>query len=207
MQIEASTGGASSSKDILAGLWTSLQISIILIWQRHSCSILHFLLVLVKRGLVDRNLWWCQSWSSNEFEGAVSNQLASQPQERLLEVVVGFRRDVVVLEVLLSVECDRLSLDLALLYVDLVSAQYNWNVFANSNDITCTPLAYFNLFLIFKLTMPVWNVLVCDSGGDVEHDDGALAVDVVAISQTAELLLSCGIPDIELNLAQVLCTS
>lgn len=30
--------------------------------------------------------------------------------------------------------------------------------------------------------MPVGNVLVGDSGGDVEHDNTALAVDVVAIS-------------------------
>ena len=32
------------------------------------------------------------------------------------------------------------------------------------------------------LTVPVGNVLVGDSGGNVEHDDAALAVDVVAIS-------------------------
>ncbi len=34
----------------------------------------------------------------------------------------------------------------------------------------------------FKLTMPVGDVLVGDSGCDIEHDDTALAVDVVAIS-------------------------
>ena len=47
--------------------------------------------------------------------------------------------------------------------------------------------------------MPVGNVLVSDSGCNVEHDDTALAVDVVPISETTELLLSCGIPDIELD--------
>lgn len=52
--------------------------------------------------------------------------------------------------------------------------------------------------------MPVGNVLVGNSGSDVEHDDAALAVDVVAISQTAELLLSCCVPDVELDLAKVL---
>lgn len=52
--------------------------------------------------------------------------------------------------------------------------------------------------------MPVRDVLVCDTGGDVEHDDTALAIDVVAIAKATELLLSCGIPHIELNLAQVL---
>ena len=46
--------------------------------------------------------------------------------------------------------------------------------------------------------MPVGNILVGDSGCDVEHDDTALSVDVVPISETTKLLLSCSIPDIEL---------
>ena len=37
--------------------------------------------------------------------------------------------------------------------------------------------------------MPVGDVLVSDPGGDVEHDDGTLALDVVTVAQTAELLL------------------
>ncbi len=53
-------------------------------------------------------------------------------------------------------------------------------------------------------TVPVGNVLVGNSGGNVEHDDTTLAVDIVSITQTTELLLSCSIPDIELNVAQVL---
>lgn len=52
--------------------------------------------------------------------------------------------------------------------------------------------------------MPVGNVLVRDARSDVKHDDAALAVDVVSIAETAKLLLACGIPDIKLNLAQVL---
>lgn len=52
--------------------------------------------------------------------------------------------------------------------------------------------------------MPVGNVLVGDSGCDVEHDDTALAIDVVPISETTELLLSCGIPDIELDPSVIL---
>ena len=52
--------------------------------------------------------------------------------------------------------------------------------------------------------MPVGNVLVRDSGCDVEHDYTALAVDVVAISETPKLLLSCGIPDIELDPSKIL---
>lgn len=52
--------------------------------------------------------------------------------------------------------------------------------------------------------MPVGDVLVGDTGGDIEHDDTALAVDVVAVTQTAELLLASGVPDIELDLTVVL---
>jgi hypothetical protein len=52
--------------------------------------------------------------------------------------------------------------------------------------------------------VPVWDVLVGDTGGNVEHDDAALAVDVVSISQAAELLLASGVPDVKLDLAQVL---
>lgn len=52
--------------------------------------------------------------------------------------------------------------------------------------------------------MPVGDVLVCDTGGDVEHDDTALAVDVVSITETTELLLTSRVPDVELDLAKVL---
>ena len=52
--------------------------------------------------------------------------------------------------------------------------------------------------------MPVGDVLVGDTGSHIEHDDTALAVDVVAIAQTTELLLSSGIPHIELDGTQVL---
>ena len=53
-------------------------------------------------------------------------------------------------------------------------------------------------------TMPVGDVLVCDAGSHVEHDDTALAVDVVAITETTKLLLTGRVPDIKLNLTEVL---
>jgi hypothetical protein len=52
--------------------------------------------------------------------------------------------------------------------------------------------------------VPVGDVLVGDTGGNIEHDDTALAVDVVTITETAELLLTSGIPDIELDSTEVL---
>jgi hypothetical protein len=54
------------------------------------------------------------------------------------------------------------------------------------------------------LTVPVGNVLVGDTGGDIEHDDTGLAVDVVTITETTELLLASSVPDIELDVAQIL---
>lgn len=58
-----------------------------------------------------------------------------------------------------------------------------------------------------QLTVPVGDVLVGDTGSDIEHDDTTLAVDVVTITETTELLLTSGIPDIELDSTVVLCRS
>lgn len=51
--------------------------------------------------------------------------------------------------------------------------------------------------------MPVGDVLVRDARGDVEHDDAALALDVVAITEAAELLLAGRVPDVEADGAKV----
>ena len=91
-----------------------------------------------------------------------------QPEERLLEVVVGLGRDVVVLEVLLPVEYDRLGLDLPVLDVDLVAGQHDRDVLADPDEVP----------------VPVGHVLVGHPAGHVEHDDGALALDVVAVPGT-----------------------
>lgn len=71
--------------------------------------------------------------------------------------------------------------DFTYLHVDLVTAENNGNVLAH-------PL---------KITVPVGDVLVGDTGCDVEHDDTALSLDVVPIAKTTELLLSCGVPHVE----------
>lgn len=52
--------------------------------------------------------------------------------------------------------------------------------------------------------MPVRDVLVCDTWGDIKHNDTALPVNVVTITETSELLLSSCVPNIELNVTQVL---
>lgn len=55
------------------------------------------------------------------------------------------------------------------------------------------------------LTVPVGDIFVGDAGGHIKHDDTALAIDVVSIAETTELLLSCGVPHIKFNITQVLC--
>jgi hypothetical protein len=63
------------------------------------------------------------------------------------------------------------------------------------------------LRMVVKHTVPVGDVLVGNAGGHIEHDDAALAVDVVSVSQAAELLLSSRVPDIEGDGAEVLSVS
>lgn len=56
-------------------------------------------------------------------------------QEWLLEVVVRLSRDVVVLQIFLAVEGDGLCFDFALLYVDLVTAEDDGYIFADTDEI------------------------------------------------------------------------
>lgn len=124
-----------------------------------------------------------QGGHSHEFEVRISDEFACQPQERFLEVVVGLCADVVVLltgesdsyrlmtwtinkfqpiylQVLLPVEDDGLGLHLTVLDVYLVAAEDNRDVLTDSNQVT----------------MPVGHIFVGDTGGDVKHDDGTLAL-------------------------------
>ena len=55
-----------------------------------------------------------------------------------------------------------------------------------------------------RRTVPVGNVLVGNARGDVKHDDAALAVDIVAITETTKFLLAGGVPHVELDLSEVL---
>jgi hypothetical protein len=70
------------------------------------------------------------------YQGLVADEFPGEPEERLLEVVVGLGRNVVVLEVLLAVEGDGLGLDLALLHVDLVSGKDDGDALADTDQVT-----------------------------------------------------------------------
>lgn len=149
-------------------------------------------------------------WDSSAggtYKAGVADELASQPEEGLLEVVVGLGGDVVVLQVLLAVEGDGLGLDLSLLDVDLVAAEDDRDVLADTDEVTCPGASACGVLAGVRLrilTVPVGNVLVGDTGGHIEHDDTALPVDVVTIAETTELLLSSRVPHVELDLTVVL---
>lgn len=51
--------------------------------------------------------------------------------------------------------------------------------------------------------MPVGHVLVGDTGCHIEHDDPALALDIVSIAEPTKLLLAGGVPDVEANGAEI----
>jgi hypothetical protein len=91
------------------------------------------------------------------------------------------------LQVLLAVEGDLLGLDLAILDIDLVAAQDDGDALAHA----------------YEILVPAGDVLVRDTRRDIEHDDGAVALDVVAITETTKLLLTGSIPDVEANLTGV----
>ena len=76
---------------------------------------------------------------------------------------------------------------MAHLYVNLVSAQNDRNVFAYA----------------LKIAMPVWNIFVGDPRRDIEHDDAALALNVVPVAKTTKLLLAGSIPDVETDSTKV----
>lgn len=84
-------------------------------------------------------------------------------------------------------EGDLARLDLALLHINLVAAEHNRDVLADAH----------------KVAVPVGHVLVGDAAGHIEHDDAALTLDVVDITEASELLLAGSVPDVEDNRATV----
>lgn len=137
--------------------------------------------------LVDSKLRRLQCRRLDKRKVVVTTELSGQPQERLLKIVIGFRGNVVVLQVLLAMESNLLGFDLAILDFDLVSAKYNRNILANASEVT----------------MPVGHVLVGDAGGDIEHDDCALSLNVVSVAKAPKLLLPSSIPHIEFDGATI----
>ena len=63
-------------------------------------------------------------------------------------------------------EVNALDLNLAILNINFIAAQNNWDILEDTHQIP----------------MPVGHVLICDTPCYIEHDDGALPLNVVAIA-------------------------
>ena len=89
-------------------------------------------------------------------------------------------------------EGDGLGLDFALFDVDFVAAEDDGDVFADADEVTWEMVSWFVREIAEEmLTVPVGDVLVSNARCNIEHDDAALAVDIITVSQSTEFLLSC----------------
>jgi len=95
---------------------------------------------------------------------SLPDKSAEQPDEGLFELIVGLGRDIIVLQVLLSVESDLLGLDLSVLDVDLVSNKDDGDVLADTDEIL----------------VPLGHILVGDAGAHIEHDNGAISANAIS---------------------------
>lgn len=187
-------GAIGDCQALVASLFSE---ALFVLRELHVLSLLELLSHLLDLGGVNGSLLGSEDGRLNEGECSFTKkldmfvdllgQLSEEPDERLLELVIALGRDVVVLQRLLTVESDLLGLDLAIFHIDLVADEADGDIIADAHQIL----------------VPLGHVLIGDSRGDIEHYDATLASNVVAVTQTTELLLTRGIPDVELDKALV----
>jgi len=78
-------------------------------------------------------------------------------------------------------EGDLFGLDLSVFDIDLVAHKTDGDAFTDSGQVL----------------VPLGNILVCDSGADIEHNDTALPANIVPFSESTEFFLTRGVPNIE----------
>lgn len=163
-----------------------LQIIVII---RHSdfVCLLQLLVVLIHLVLINLHFSGSKGRLLDERQVGITSQLAEDVKEWLLKVVVALGRDIIVLEVLAAVEHDVLGFHLAVLAVNFVAAEHDGNVLADAHQVL----------------VPDGHVLICDTGSNIEHDDGSVTANVIAITKSTELLLTSGVPAVEDYGAQV----
>jgi len=162
-------------------------IFVLVVGERNRFCTLEFSLIRFHQCTIDFNFSRGKSGSSDKFQSWIANQFPCQPKERFLEIVIRFGGDFEVLKVFLAVERNTPSFYFAFLDINLVTTKNNRNVFANS----------------FEIAMPVGNVLVGDTRCDIKHDDTALALDIITISEATKFLLTSGIPYVKADCAKV----
>ena len=84
-------------------------------------------------------------------------------------------------------EGDLAGLNFSVFLVNFISDEDDGDVIADTGEIL----------------VPLGDVLVGDSSGDIEHDDGGLSTNVVTFSKSTEFLLSGGVPQGKLDWSMV----
>ena len=87
------------------------------------------------------------------------------------------------LQIFLSVVSDLLWFDLPILDIDLVPTHH----------------CGYTLTHMLQVSVPHWHIVVRRSGRYIKHNDGTVCLDVVAVPQSSELLLTSSVPYIELD--------
>ena len=118
---------------------------------------------LVNLVLVDSYFLGLKHWSFHEGEVVIISESSEEPDEGLLVLIVTLGRDIVVLEVLLSVEGDLFGLYFSVLNINLVSNEDDWNVWAHSGQVL----------------VPLWHVLVSNSRAHIKHNDSAMSANTI----------------------------
>lgn len=137
--------------------------------------------------LIHLDFAWESSNSVDEVEIWVSNELLQDPDVWSIILIIRLSGDIIVLEISLSVESDLSSLDFSVLTIDLVSNQNNGDVITDSG----------------KILIPLRDIFIGNSGGDIEHDDGSMSSNIISFSESSEFFLSSSIPDIQFNSTSV----
>lgn len=78
-------------------------------------------------------------------------------------------------------EDDGLCFNFPVLYINLVPAEDDGDILTDAHQIT----------------VPVGDVLVRHSRRHVKHNDGAMSLDIITVSEAAQLLLTSCVPNIE----------
>jgi len=85
------------------------------------------------------------------------------------------------------VESDLFGLHFAVFNINFVAYEHNWDVLAYTGQIF----------------VPFGHIRVSDTGTNVKHDDTTVTTDVISVTETTELFLTCGVPNVELDLTMV----
>ena len=84
-------------------------------------------------------------------------------------------------------ESDLSGLDFSVFLVNFVPNQNDWDVVANSGQVF----------------VPFGDIFICNSGGNIEHEDGGIGANVISFSEATELFLAGCIPKRKLDGAMI----